>query len=146
MKVETFLFGSVEIDPNVVITFPDGLIGLEDCKRYCLIHPQDVSAPHSFTLQSMDVPELAFEIIDPTSLGFHYELALNDSESGTLQLAQPDDAAVLVVVYKQGEDQSGISANLRAPLILNPQARLGLQKVMVQVSPNVLLSNLSSGV
>lgn len=47
MKVETYLFGAVEVSPEKVISFPNGLVGFEQSKRYILAHQEgsDQSTP-----------------------------------------------------------------------------------------------------
>jgi flagellar assembly factor FliW len=145
MKVDTYLFGSVEIDAEKIITFPNGLVGFESCKRYTLV--QEDGQGSSFTLQSLDDPALAFQIVDPTTLGFNYELALTDEENTLLQSPAAEDVAVMQVLYKkEGEGQASIAPNLRAPLLINLQAKVGLQKIMETFRPNVTLSNLASAV
>lgn len=144
-KVKTFLFGDVEVNPDLVIEFPQGLVNFESNQKFLLIHEIDVSAePVSFTLQSLDDPNVAFQIIEPAALGFTYELGLSDEETTLLKLASPDDVVVVVVLFKQENAASGLAANLRAPLIINTKTRRGLQKVLTQVRPNVVLSNLSN--
>ncbi|MGB4468997.1 MAG: flagellar assembly protein FliW [Azovibrio sp.] len=146
MKVETFLFGAVDVDPEQIIEFPNGLLSFENNKRFMLIHEAEGEDPVSFTLQSLDDANLALQVIDPAALGFTYELALSDAETALIKLDDPADAAVVLVLFKQeaAPDSAGIGANLRAPLIINTKTRLGLQKVLTHVRPNVVLSNLSS--
>ncbi|MDR1890043.1 MAG: flagellar assembly protein FliW [Zoogloeaceae bacterium] len=147
MKVETFLFGNVEVNPDLVIEFPQGLVNFENSRRFMLIHETDVgSNPVSFTLQSLDEPTVAFQIIEPAALGFTYELGLNDAETSLLKLASPEDVVVTLILFKQENSNAtaGLGANLRAPLIINTKTRLGLQKLLTQLRPNVVLSNLSS--
>lgn len=145
MKVETFLFGSVDVNPEQVIEFPAGLLSFENNKRFMLIHETESGDPVSFTLQSLDDPHLALQIIDPAALGFTYELALTDAETASIKLTDPADAVVVLVLFKQeGKATAGMGANLRAPLVVNTKARLGLQKLLTKVRPNVVLSNLSS--
>ena len=147
MKVETYLFGAVEISPEKVITFPNGLVAFESSKRFMLAHEEDKGQPSGFTLQALDDAGLAFQIVDPTMLGFHYELALTDVENALLQSPAPEDVAVMQVLFKkEGEGKAEVSPNLRAPLIINTKARIGLQKVMETMRSNVTLSNLSSPV
>ena len=81
MKIETYLFGAVEVSPEKVVTFPNGLVGFEESKRFMLAHAEGKVQPTSYTLQSLDEPTLAFEIVDPTTLGFNYELALTDADN-----------------------------------------------------------------
>lgn len=144
MKIETFLFGAVDVNPEQVIEFPEGLLSFENSKRFMLIHENEAGEPVSFTLQSLDDSAVALQIIDPSALGFTYELALTDEESATIKLADPADAAVVLVIFKQDGATAGIGANLRAPLIINTKTRLGVQKVLTNVRPNVVLSNLSA--
>jgi flagellar assembly factor FliW len=144
MKVETHLFGSVEINPNSIISFPNGLVSFEENKRFMLVHEENAGEPASFTLQSVDDPDLAFQIIDPVALGFHYELSLTDSENALLQTPVPSDVAVMLILFKQDSDKPAISPNLRAPLVINTQAMVGLQKIMENIRPNITLSNLAN--
>jgi flagellar assembly factor FliW len=149
MKVETFLFGSVEVNPERVIEFPQGLVSFEENKRFMLIHETNVSPqPVSFTLQSLDSPHVAFQIIEPAALGFTYELELSDAETSLLGLANPadvGDVVVLMILFKQENGASvGVGANLRAPLVINTKTRRGLQKLLTRLRPNVVLSNLSA--
>ena len=146
MKVETYLFGSVEVNPETVITFPAGLVGFENAKRYMLVHEDIKSGLASFTLQSIDEPNLAFQIVDPTALGFNYELALSDAENAMLQTPEAEDVAVMLVMFKQDGEAAGIQPNIRAPLLINTKARVGVQKIMEKMVPNVTLSNLASSV
>ena len=147
MKIETYLFGSVEVSPEKVITFPQGLVGFESSMRYMLAHESADGQPTSFTLQSLDDPMLAFQIVDPTTLGFHYELELSEAENALLGAPAPEDVLVMQVLSKSEEAGSkAINPNLRAPLLINTKERIGMQKVMERCVPNVTLSNLASPV
>ncbi|PKO49302.1 MAG: flagellar biosynthesis protein FliW [Betaproteobacteria bacterium HGW-Betaproteobacteria-4] len=147
MKIETYLFGAVEVSPEKVITFPSGLAGFEQNKRFMLAHEEGKEHPVSYTLQSLDDPMLAFQIVDPSTLGFNYELVLSDAENALLQSPAPEDVVVMQVLFKADEGgKAAITPNLRAPLLINTKARVGLQKIMENMRPNITLSNLASAV
>lgn len=147
MQVETYLFGSVEVDPEKVISFPEGLTGFEGCKRFMLVHEAVDESPAAYTLQSLENPSLAFLIADPAALGFQYQLALSDAETALLQTPAADDLAVMLLLYKQdGDAKAGLGANVRAPLVINTRARVGIQKVIDRPRSNITISNLSSAV
>jgi flagellar assembly factor FliW len=146
MKVETYLFGSVEISPEKVINFPNGLVGFESCKNFMIAHEESETPRVSYTLQSLDDPTLALQIIDPATLGFHYELALTDAENDLLQSPAPEDVSVMLILFKSEAEGKAISPSLRAPLIINTKARVGLQKIMEKINSNITLSNLSNPV
>ena len=91
--------------------------------------------------------ELPVAEVDPVTLGFNYELNLSDAETALLQSPAPEDVLVMQVLFKANEDGKGaITPNLRAPLVINTKARVGLQKVMESMRPNITLSNLASAV
>jgi flagellar assembly factor FliW len=147
MKVETYLFGSVEISPEKIINFPDGLVGFESSKRYMIAHEESETPRVSYTLQSLDDPMLAFQIIDPAALGFNYELALSDAENALLSSPAAEDVVVMLVLTRKDEaGKNEISPNLRAPLLINTKAQVGMQKIMEKFISNVTLSNLASSV
>lgn len=147
MQVQTHLFGTLEVDPEKIINFPAGLAGFESSKRYTLIHESETSEPASYTLQSLDEGAVAFQIIDATAVGLNYEIALSDAEAAALHTPAPEDVAVMLVLYKQDVSAQGgksIGANVRAPLVINTRARVGLQKILEHPRPNLTISNLAS--
>lgn len=146
MQVETYLFGKVDVAQERIITFPQGLVGFDHLHRFMLVHEAERGEPASFTLQSVDEPALAFQIIDPTVIGFHYELALSEAETAVLQSPTPDDIAVMLILFRQDGDGTSISANLRAPILINTRDRVGLQKVMEKLQPNITLTNLAAAI
>lgn len=145
MQFDTYLFGTVEVSPEKVITFPNGLVGFENSRQFMLAHEDGKGEPASYTLQSLEDPALAFEIVDPTRIGFTYELALTDVENALLQSPAPEDVAVMQLLFRKGEEgNSDLALNLRAPLVINTRARVGIQKVMETMSQNIILSNLAN--
>ena len=147
MKVDTYLFGSVEVDPEKVLTFSKGLVGFENCKRFMLVHEAGKGQPSSFTLQSLDDPIIAFQIADPANFGLGYELELTDEEVALLQSPAAEDIQVMQVLFKSEQDgKAAIAGNFGAPLLINTRARVGIQKVMGVCRPSVTLSNLVSSV
>ena len=147
MQVQTYLFGNVEVSPDKVVTFPNGLVGFEKCTRFMLAHEAEEGQPASFTLQSLDEPTLALQIVDPTTLGFNYELNLTEAENALLGSPEPGDVAVMQVLFKKEEGgKAVITPSLRAQLLINLKGRVGLQKVMQTMRSNVTLSNLLSEV
>ncbi len=145
MQFDTYLFGKIEVSAEKIINFPKGLVGFERNVRYTLVHEAAGDTPVSFTLQSLDDPMLAFQIVDPTTLGFNYELALTDAESELLGQPAPEDVAVMQLIFRKEEgSNTSIAPSLRAPLVINTKARVGLQKVMESLRSNITLSNLAS--
>jgi flagellar assembly factor FliW len=143
MKIESPRFGTLLVEPERIIEFPRGLVGLEDCKRYTLFHPEG-EKPSYFILQSLDEPALAFHIADPAQFGFGHEIILSDDEAADLALADTDrnvadaaaNLAVVVILRKEGPNQP-LRANLNAPLIINLDTRRGLQHVFARLEYSI---------
>ena len=115
MKIDTTRFGELEINPDAILTFPRGLTGLENCKRYQLLHEmhEDKTSPVVHYLQSLDDAAVAFSIVDPALFGFNYELTLSDEEEALLQADNSTDLAVLLMVYKPMGSEDGTAVSGR---------------------------------
>lgn len=137
MKIDSPRFGSIDIEPSRIIEFPLGLAGFENCRRFTLFHPE-AENPRYFILQSLDDELVAFHIADPSTFGFNYEIKLSDEEAAALELVDPADAAVVVILAKD-EGSEPLRANLNAPLVINLQSRRGLQHVFSGLQYNVTL-------
>ena len=147
MQIDTYLFGQINVAEDAILSFPLGLPGFEQCTRFALIYEegkQEVSA--SYTLQALDDPHVAFQISDPTDYGFHYELELSSEETTTLEVVEPSDIVVMLVLFRRDDKVGPIEPNLRAPLLINTKMRLGMQKTIARIVPNLTLSNLSRSV
>jgi flagellar assembly factor FliW len=143
MTIESPRFGSLDIEPSRVLEFPQGLAGFEGCTRFALFH-REGGEPGYFILQSIDDPAIAFHVTDPARFGFDYEIALSDDEVSLLQLASSDEATVVVILLRElaADGKEGpVQANLKAPLILNTNARRGLQHLFARLDYKVTLSS-----
>lgn len=132
MKMTLPRFGSeeVEIDPNSLIEFPNGLPGFEDCKHFKLFHSGD--SPDIFWLQSIDDPLVVLSLTDPNFLHVCYEMILTDEELSTLQVDADDELQIAVILARKTENsitaQDAIRANFKSPIVINVSKQIALQK------------------
>lgn len=140
IRIESPRFGTLEVSPERVIEFPAGIPGFEEAKRFSLFHPEG-DEPKYFVLQSLDIPDLAFHVTDPSRLGFSYEISLSDEESATIGMKDPSEAVVVVILAKEGgvRASASLQANLNAPLIINLATRKGLQHVFSRLDYQITL-------
>lgn len=142
MNIDNPHSGTLEVAPDRIIEFPHGLPGFEDCRHYTLLSPEGGGeAPRYFILQSLDDPTVAFNIADPSLFGFSYEIVLSDEESAALELADPSEAAVVVMLVKDAAAGGELRANLKAPLVLNVRTRRGIQHVFARLNYQVTLKS-----
>lgn len=130
MQLVTPQFGVLDIDEDTIITFPEGMPGFEDCKRFKLLH-EDSPAPRVLWLQSIDAPELVLSVIDASLLGFHYQLTLSDEERALIDYADDAEIILLLTLSRVGGTGS-VQPNTGSPIVLNAARRKAFQKYGVR--------------
>lgn len=133
MVIITDRFGEITVDLDQIITFPHGILGFEEYKRYMLIHEQ--SSVFSF-LQCIDEPELAFVVIMPELVKLDYQVSLEPQYITALQLDSAKDGSVYGIVTVP-ENLADMTVNLQAPLVINNKTRLGKQVVLTDGKYNI---------
>ncbi len=124
MNISTTRFGSLTLEEADVLTFVDGLIGMEDCRRWVLLADAKNSA--LAWLQSLERPEVALGVVSPRRFVPKYQVRVSRREIQPLGLQDPHEAQILAIV-SHGSD--GLSLNLKAPLVIHLRERLGRQIV-----------------
>ena len=127
MEVRTTRFGVIEIAEDRVIRFPKGLLGFPNQTRYCLLEPGDDAL--FFWLQSLDDPNLAFVVTDPSLFLNDYSVPVRPEQMEELGLSDLTDAQVFVIVNKVGDELTG---NLQGPLVINTLSKAGDQLVLAE--------------
>ena len=127
MDVRTTRFGVMEIAEDRVITFSRGLLGFPKHTRFALLQPGDDAC--FFWLQSVDDPDLAFVVTDPGLFVPDYQVPIREEQLSQLELANTEDAQVMVIVNKVGDQ---LTANLQGPLLINTLSKVGEQLVLAE--------------
>jgi len=138
MKIDIERLGlqNVQVDPDTLFTFPQGIAGFENCKRFKLFHEEGKETV--FWLQSVDDTAIMFPIVTPEALDIEYQIELSDADCALIDLQDPADVTVLVIVYGNEVEAGRIAANTRSPVILNLKSRKGMQKILQDVHPTLL--------
>ena len=126
MMVATRRFGPIEqvdVPEQHLYEFYPGLGGFEGHHNYALI--TDADSPVEW-LQSTSDPSVVFALLEPFLFYQDYGFELPDADASALGLNRPEQAMVRCILTLR-ESADAISANLMAPVVLNPQARLGRQ-------------------
>jgi flagellar assembly factor FliW len=127
MEIQSTRFGTLSVDDERIITFPNGLLGFPSYTRYALI--QTGQENYFFWLQAVDEPNLAFVVTDPTIFFKDYDVPVRDETAQELQLADPSFLQIFVICNKVGDWLTG---NLLGPLVVNAQNRLAQQVVLTE--------------
>ncbi len=124
-KLDTRHFGPIEVADADVVTFPNGIPGVEGSMRFTLLGRGKDSAPF-FWLQSLDQPETALVVIDPFAIYDGYSVDVDDEEIAELGIRDPERILTLCVVVIP-EDIKQMRANLKAPILINLENNVGKQ-------------------
>jgi flagellar assembly factor FliW len=129
VAIATRDLGRKEVREDRIITFPWGLPGFADLRRYTLLeHPQVLPF---LCLQCVEQPELAFAVIDPVKLVPAYRVGPIDH--GILKDLAAEDSKelqVLVILTIPPGRPEEMTVNLMAPILINTRQNLGKQVVL----------------
>lgn len=136
IDIERLGLTNVTVDPETLFTFPQGIAGFEDYKRFKLFHEEGRETV--FWLLSVDDTDVMFPIVAPEALDIEYQIELTDEDCALIDLRRPEEVAVVVIVYRNEAEGGKIAANTRSPVILNITSRKGMQKILSDVHPTLL--------
>lgn len=124
-EIEAAELGRVEYAESDVYTFPAGLPAFEERMRFVVLRP-----PHLAPLVFLVSPEpgpLRFICVPVKTVAPAYELRLGGEDAALVM--QEDTAELELLAVLTFEEGRAPTANLLAPVVLNPARRLGVQAV-----------------
>lgn len=133
ISIPSQALGTVEIPAENLITVCEPLAGFPDCSAYALIEHtrRDGSSSRSvFWFQAAEPPFQAFVVTDPWGVFAEYAPEISDTDAGELGLDSFEDARVFAILTVPSAP-SGITVNLRAPIVVNMAKQLAKQVVLL---------------
>lgn len=112
--LNTSRFGTVSVSPSQILTFPEGVLGFYDLRTFAIIKPEDDELFHF--LQSCESPNISFPIIPQA------KAPKDMSHFGSLGLE-------LWSIVTIPDDVTAMTANEKAPIVLNRSINRGAQVV-----------------
>ncbi|HBU12473.1 MAG TPA: flagellar assembly protein FliW [Clostridiales bacterium] len=127
MDINSARFGSVQINEQSVISFPDGLPGFGKLTRFAIIKCEQTE-PIQW-LQSIEDMDISIPIINPFLIKPDYEIEVNDDELDSIKTHSEENMIVLNIMVIP-DDLQKMTVNLMAPLLINVGEMLGTQIMM----------------
>jgi flagellar assembly factor FliW len=128
---QTQRFGAIEYDPSAVLQFPAGLPGFEGQTLFAVVERPEW-APIVF-LQSLMAPELCFMATSINAIDPDYALALTREDLDRLALdpapQETSFSGLLTLALLSAPENGQLTANLLAPVVINPRTRTAVQAV-----------------
>ncbi|MFA7573353.1 MAG: flagellar assembly protein FliW [Lutispora sp.] len=133
MKTKTKFFGETEIDENQIISFMEGIPGFPEQKQYIILRDEDSDF---IFLQSTEEQNLCFITLPPAAIVGDYSFDLSQETVKKLELKNPEDAMILSILNIP-EDFKKMTANLRAPIVINIKNNKGIQELLSDENYNM---------
>jgi flagellar assembly factor FliW len=124
MEINTTRFGKIDLASESILHFPAGLWGFEDCKDWVILADEENDA--LAWLQSTNRPAVALAMASPRRFVPNYQMHIARRELALLELEDAKKAQVLVIV---GKKNRAMTLNLKAPVVINIDRRLGRQVI-----------------
>lgn len=125
--------GGSASDEASVFTFPEGLLGFPELRRFSL---EATELDGVYWLQSLECEPLSFVLADPFAIVPGYEVDLGDGELGPFRNSDPSAIGILAILNIR-EGGEGVTANLQGPVVVDMERRQGRQIVLRETAYGV---------
>jgi flagellar assembly factor FliW len=125
--IKTGRFGQLTVGDDEIILIPQGILGFPEYKKFCLVDAGDETL--ILWLQSLENPDIAFPLLEPKVFKTDYAARLSAAELRELKLENVNQSAVFSILTIP-EDVSQMTANLKAPLVINLKQHVAKQVVL----------------
>ncbi|MGN0381832.1 MAG: flagellar assembly protein FliW [Suilimivivens sp.] len=129
MKINTKVFGEIDIADEKIIHFPSGIIGFPEMTDFALVHDEEKGVGAIHWLQSVQEPAFAMPVMDPLLVRPDYNPEIDDELLKSIGELIPEEMLVLVTVTVPG-DLTKMSVNLRGPIIINAAEKKACQVII----------------
>jgi len=127
MTIETD-YGTIDYEEENLITFPDGLFGFPDLKRYLFL-ALDENEDSMLLMISVDDSNVGFVLINPFFLCPDYSPELTPQELSFLSAKDIGELSCYSICVVRADYLSN-TVNLKCPIIVNPVTRQGMQIIL----------------
>lgn len=127
MKINTKYHGEIEYLDQDIISFKKGLPGFENLKKFILFNVADNEVFK--VLHSVEDTTVGLIAVNPFDFITKYEVKLSESLIKELEVSKEEEVLIINTVTLNS-DIKKITTNLKAPIVININARLGEQIIL----------------
>ena len=130
MRIQTKIFGEIDIDEEKILHFTNGIIGFPDLKDFALMYDAEKGEKSNIRwLQSLQEPAFAMPVLDPLAVKPDYNPEVEDELLKPIGELNPDEMLVLVTLTVP-KDITKMSVNLCAPIVILTESRKACQIIV----------------
>lgn len=127
MIIKTTRFGNIQIEESDVITFSEGILGFADLSKFVIL--DDPNDDIFAWLQSCEAGAIAFPVLEPELFTQNYKINLSKTDLESLKMVDVKKARFFSIVTIP-DDPTQMTANLKAPVVINLEQRVARQCVL----------------
>jgi flagellar assembly factor FliW len=134
MVISTTRFGDVSVTEDDILILDEGLLGFADLHKFVLL---DDPGDEIFAwLQSCDLADIAFPVLEPELFDQNFSLSLTKHDLAALGAEGMERLRAFSIITIPN-DPKQMTANLKAPLVINVENRKGRQCVLQDNNLNI---------
>jgi flagellar assembly factor FliW len=127
VKINTTRFGELEVAKQDILTFKEGLLGFDNLHKFFVVDPGDQTL--ILWLQSTEDESVAFPIIEPRIFKPDFTISLLPIEMQSVGIQNISEASVYTILTIP-QNVTEMSANMKAPIIINNKSKVARQIVL----------------
>ncbi|OFZ17873.1 MAG: flagellar assembly protein FliW [Bdellovibrionales bacterium RBG_16_40_8] len=127
MRVQTSRFGEIEVALADILEFAEGLLGFGELHKFVLL--DDPNDDIFAWLQSCDNSQIAFPVLEPELFSSSYQIELPKSDLEALDIKSVQEGRLLTIITIP-VDPTQMTANMKAPIVINGKKRIARQCVL----------------
>lgn len=126
IKLTSTRFGELEIDEEDIIQFPLGIPGFEDKHQWILVGDDNNAI---MWMHSTEDGGLALPVTTPDSVRSDYNAQIPREALEPVGDVMEGDVAILIVITIPPDRPWDMTANLKAPIVVNKMNRVAMQTI-----------------
>lgn len=130
-------FGPITINISNAVYFPSGLLGMPNNVQFCLADLPKETLEQFKLLQSLEDESLSFVVFPIDFDNPLIEKQDLQQAAEALQLEEKDTTILLITTVNRTPEKVSLSVNVRAPLLIDVERKLGAQYVLSSEKYNV---------
>lgn len=106
--------GTIEIEEDYIINFPEGLFAFEELKKFVLISPLGENT-YPMWLQSAEKP--CFIVYNPFEISKDYSPVLSENDKKAIEYSEGDNIVYFAIAVVPS-DYKNTTVNLKSPIVM----------------------------
>ena len=128
MKINTRDFGTIDVEPDALYDFPEGVYGFEEDTKFAVFEKSFGEVSFIY-LQSVINVIPCFLVFNPVDFYPGYSPLISKEDLAACQTDNIEDLIFLVIAAVPDSVEE-LSLNIKSPIVLNPKIKVARQVIL----------------